>query len=391
MGKLMVVLLSMIPILVTGCWSRREINELAFVTAIAVDQEAERGEYRITVQVAKPKMFAKEAQAGAGMEKKFELYTATGATPADAVRNLSQQVPRRLLFAHNRLVIFGEGVARSGVLPSLDYFEREGQLRFLAWVLVARGKAQELLKPEVDLENLPAESITRLIKYREEVSKAYASNMRNLLNALNAEGKSPVASRVDILPGVGKNVKPKARLTGAAAFKQDKLVGWLSEKETRGLLWITGQFKTGVITVDLPELGGKASFKAERSKSKITPELRDGRWFMTIEIKTEGDLGDQTCVKNVVEPGRIETMETRVAAVIKQDVLAALRKAQQEYKTDIFGFGQIISRRYPRDWRMIKGNWETIYPMVTVDVKVKTQIRRTGMISKATIPGKGSR
>ena len=53
-------------------------------------------------------------------------------------------------------------------------------------------------------------------------------------------------------------------------------------------------------------------------------------------------------------------------------------KAQRQYRSDIFGFGEVIHREDAKYWKKIQGEWDEVFPHVPVVVEVDLQIRRTG-------------
>lgn len=383
---ILLLLTALLLCMPAGCWNRQEINELAFVMAVGLDRASGGEPYRVTIQVAKPKAFTKE-KGGSPQEKNFEVYTATGATPSEAVRNLSRQVPRRLLLSHCRMILISERLAAAGVEPVLDFFERSHEFRETVWVLVDRGEAHDLLKAEIDMENIPAETISHLIKNSGETSRGYNVIMKDFLKSINTPGADPVAASVEFLPGTVPGGKPKARLAGVAVFRRDRLAGWLDGQEARGFLWVVGKAKTGIIVLDAPGGQGKIAFQFLRARRKLTPEIRDDRFVIKLEVDTEGILADINVMEIASghsmtereQEALVKEVERRVEAAIKDEVQAALRKAQQEYQTDIFGFGQVIRRRFPQEWQMVAEQWYEIYPFVEVQIEVNAKLSASGL------------
>ena len=81
--------------LCSGCWSRREIQDLAFVTALGVDKGPEDGTLKLTVHIAKP--FAVAGGEGKKEpEKPFLVATSIGSTSIEATRNFVKKTPGRL-------------------------------------------------------------------------------------------------------------------------------------------------------------------------------------------------------------------------------------------------------------------------------------------------------
>ena len=60
----------------------------------------------------------------------------------------------------------------------------------------------------------------------------------------------------------------------------------------------------------------------------------------------------------------------------------ALHVAQSEYKTDIFGFGEAIYRKYPKLWETIKDDWNNEFEDLPVNIAVSVKLKQLGQITK---------
>ncbi|MCL6635676.1 MAG: Ger(x)C family spore germination protein, partial [Peptococcaceae bacterium] len=81
-----------------GCWSRREISELAIILAAGVDYTAD-GKVQLTLQIARPGSFAGAPTGEGGGAKEGStvwVASAAGKTIFEAQRNLAAQVSRHL-------------------------------------------------------------------------------------------------------------------------------------------------------------------------------------------------------------------------------------------------------------------------------------------------------
>jgi spore germination protein KC len=82
----------------------------------------------------------------------------------------------------------------------------------------------------------------------------------------------------------------------------------------------------------------------------------------------------------VGEAETLEMLEQEKEKAIKRDVEAALRRSK-ELKSDFLGLGDRLYREYPDVWEKVKDNWRDAWlPHVAVDVKVTSEITRTGLI-----------
>lgn len=88
---------------------------------------------------------------------------------------------------------------------------------------------------------------------------------------------------------------------------------------------------------------------------------------------------------DITKPGILEELEERQKAAIEDEIMAAVFKAQ-ELNADIFGFGEAVRRKYPKQWKQLEDKWDEIFPTLEVNMVVDAKIRRTGKITKPAEP-----
>ncbi len=382
-----IVLLQAVSLI--GCWNRQELSSLGLVMALAIDQAPEKNKVSITVQLANPREVKQPSKTGGGGTKPVWVATNTGYSFSDALRNFVSISGRKLFYAHNQVIVIGEEAARKGVRPFMDFLSRNYQIRRTSWVVVAKGvKGARILQFQSEMEKVPAMEISSLIKAKVDASTAAGIDIHDFIEKLTGDGIEPIAGGIELTnrtqPEGGEAGKDKneVSLTGTAVFKEDKLVGWLNKPETRGLLWILGQVNRGIIVVESPkDIKKPVALEITRASGAVAPEFRNGKLVIKIKIKEEGNLGENMSEVDVTRPGVIKTLEDEQKKVIENEIRAALKKAQKEFKTDIFGFGASVSRNYPNEWNKIKSRWSGMYPDLAVELDVATKIRQQGMVS----------
>jgi len=374
----------------TSCWNRREIETLGFVLAVGVDKAAEEGKIMLSVQIAKPFALAGPSVVA---ERPFWLVSSTGYTVFEAIRNFLSQSPRRPFWAHNRFILIGEELAREGIMEIIDLFARDGESRRTVQVVIVKGaKAVDLLQAEFELERLPSEGAQGiLLGSLAGLGTTVGTELNDLLQMLELPGMEPVALRAEIvdrppdvdLRGQSKRdvISTSARLSGAAVFKKDKLVGWLGPKQTRGLLWIKGEIKGTVLVVEYPnEQDRLITVEVIRASSKVTPKIIDGKPQIKIEINVEGNLGEtQVFFDPITQLEKWASIERRVAEAIRGEVQSVLDAAQKEYKSDIFGFGTSFYRNYYKEWERMQADWDRLFQELAVEIDIRTGLRRSGL------------
>lgn len=94
----------------TGCWNRRELNELAVVLAVGIDKVDDQ--YEVTVQVVAPSQMSRNR---IGDRAPVVVYSTKALTLFEALRDITTKSSRKLYIAHIHLILFNENVARGGI------------------------------------------------------------------------------------------------------------------------------------------------------------------------------------------------------------------------------------------------------------------------------------
>ncbi|MDF2671248.1 MAG: grkc, partial [Paenibacillus sp.] len=111
----------------TGCWDRKEVNDLAIVMATAIDQlDNDRVELSIQIFIPRSTGGAQELSSSGKSQsgsKSTMVHSASGTTVADAMSHLQAKLSRRLFWGHAEVFVFGEARARKGISDDMDYFQ----------------------------------------------------------------------------------------------------------------------------------------------------------------------------------------------------------------------------------------------------------------------------
>lgn len=376
---LKIMIVSFMALNLTGCWDNVELDKIAIVMGIGIDESPKIGEVDMTVQVANTAGI-KSSSTDIG-SKKTESYfnlKGTGDTIFNIVRGFSKKASRKIFLAQNQVIILGRGIAEEGLGQYIDFFCRDHETRSLVWILISDETANEILDVKSDFESIPSISIKELVKEQQYNSEAPMVDLHKFASRLMSKTTSPIAPIIKV--SMEGNIK-KAYVSGTAVFKKNKMIGEMNKVETRGVLWTIGEVKTGSIVTADPGSNNKVSLEITRASSKIIPEIEDGRIRMKIKIKEEGNLGDQSDSNDLAIPKVLEDIEKEKASVIKNEVMLALKKAQS-LDADVFGFGEAIYQKYPKEWKSIEGDWDKIFKNISVDIVVEAKVRRTGKIGK---------
>lgn len=380
--------------LATGCWSKRELNELAIATGIAVDKKGD--EYIYTAQVLLPSEL--EARGGSS-HVPVVTYRASGKTISEAARSLVQLASRQIYVGHLRVLIFGEELAREGIGHLLDVFSRYPELRIDFFLMVAKGtEAANVLNVLEHQEKIPFLHLHRSLTAAERLwAPTNGINLDDLIGALRSEGRNPVLTTVELRGPVSEGndlsnlqkVSPPARLAvnGLAAFKKDRLVGYLNEEESKGYNFIDNHVTRTMEQISCK--GGRAGVELMGVDSVVKGEYREGeKPRIHINIEAQGEVNEVSCDVDLSDPHTLSEFEREVERGIEHKIRNVIKKTQTEMKSDIFGFGEKIRRANPQAWKKLKQRWEQEYPHLPVTVKVIVELDNTRSILDPVYGGK---
>lgn len=378
-----------VAVFVTGCWSRRELNDLAIAVGLGIDKVGSK--YHVSVQVVEPSEVAGNKSSGVAP---VTMYQATGNTLLEALRKMTTISPRKIYIAHLRVIVFGESLAREGIAEALDFMTREPEIRDDYFIVVAKdAKAMDTLKILTNLEKVPS---VRLFSTLDTSEKQWAPTtavkLDELISDLVSEGKHPVLTGLNVIgdASVGetkKNVETilspaELQYSGLAVFKKDKLIGWLSNEEGKAYNYINNHVKSTAGSVTCPD-GGKITLKVTRSNSKIIGSIRDERPIINIEVSTEVNVAEVQCHLDLRNEKNIVEIENRANRKLEGLIDDTISRVKQDYKVDIFGFGEAIHRSNPKEWKKLKKNWDQTFENIPVNIKVTYEIKRLGKVSNS--------
>lgn len=380
MKKLLLTLLfAMQSSVLAGCWDRIEINDVALVTGLGIDQINEKN-IELTAEMHIPRAIGGAGNPGGGSSSgnaQTFIRSGVGRTIADAISDLQQKIPRRVFWGQTKVVVFGEAMAKNGIREQLDFLTRHSQPRLRSYMFVANGTAKDILVLLPPLERASSEVLREMAV--SEVLKSVT--LKELLQMVSGDGQGASMPMVKKLtPEPGKKWKETiAYIHQTAIFKKDKMIGSINDNLTRGLLWIRDEIKEANITIE-PEKGeGYVSSRILRADTELIPRVEDGKWKVTVKASTTADVIVNGSDLNLMNPEIVLKLQKKLEEDIEHLMARTVQLVQKEMHADIFGFAEQFHRKYPQSWKSVKPNWEERFPAVEVAFEVKANIRRPGL------------
>ncbi len=369
----------------TGCWDRMELNDRSIWLATGMDAKKD-GEIRVSGQVVIPSTMQPQ---GGSTGDKFFVISAGGKSVNDALSNIQGKLSREIFLGQRRSTLIGETLAKRGLKKHLDFIVRPADLNMRTGAFIIKnGTAEEALRIIYPLELIS--SLTALKEYG-NLAKHGDDTMLNFLVAANSEGIPPILPAVEIKSQEenhsNQEVSSNAsiEMAGVAIFNQDlKLRGYLNMKESKDLYWIKGILKKNTLSLLLH--GENASLNVIKMSSKFIPEKNEqNKIKMTLKLKCKGMLVENNTNLDLLDLANVKILEKKMEEMVKKEVMNTIKKVQTEYRTDVFGFGEAIHRKYPDEWKKMKGNWEQSFSELDISLIVDVKINQVGLSGPSTL------
>ncbi|KAA1181925.1 Ger(x)C family spore germination protein [Paenibacillus sp. B2(2019)] len=381
MGRRMARLcLSMVMIaLLTGCWDSRELTDIGFVVAMAIDK-GETKNIRVTVQIVNPINVSSTQGGGSPAPLPPTTYSAEGNNVFDATRVLSRKLSRQLHYGHAVVLLVGEELATTqGIKKLFDGIERDSEFRPSATMVIARGTTgEEIIKQRTSLDNSPAIKIKKMVA---ETEKAFGENIDEkiyqVIQAIVSSGKEPTITGIQL---DSTNKEDKLMANGIATFKDGKLMRWLDGNESRGFLWVLGRVNSTLLTMDWNDQPHTIGIENIRTKSSFHSSFdKSGKPIIEVKIGADANIGEVDVPIDITNPRLFLQIERLYMQAVHDEAVATIKLMQQQ-KSDIFGFGEVVHRDHPKQWRTLKRDWNDVtFPTIEVKVKVEAYLRNTGL------------
>ncbi|MGG3800949.1 Ger(x)C family spore germination protein [Metabacillus fastidiosus] len=376
----------------TACWDHKELNDIGIVSGIAVEK-GETDKYRFTVEVINASELSKQ---GAQGNTPVISYSLEGNSISELTTKVMKGLMRSPDYSHTRVVVIDEEIAKEGLLEFLDFFERTGEIRNDFNIFVSKGvKASDVITVVDPVQKVPGIKMnTQAQNFFKEWGGDPNVRMTDFIRALTSKGRNPVAQAVTIEgnPAVGKSVEnnkevvPPANfvLDGLAVFKDDKLAGMMSVEDTRNYLW-TQNLKRTILTASCEQDNRYIDVHIVSSKTEKNVQYKNGRLYINLKIDGEAKLLGTQCSQDLKLIKTMSLYEDYMNKEISKLIKGTIEKAQSEYHSDIFGFGEVLRRQDYKSFKKLQDEWDEIFTEAEVNIVSDLHLRRAGIRNRSSI------
>lgn len=389
MKQLLLLCSLILMLLLSGCWSKREITDIGIILGMAIDR-AEEG-YEITVEAMKPGSLNPQLTT---QSSPAILFSAKSRTICEGFRKLAYVMPRVPYVAHVSEVLIHEDVAKEGLAELMGCLMRDDELRYSTLLFIVKDvKAQNVLGIMTIMETVAANKILKITRLASKINSAvYDVNLTEFVNAMVADGQEAYVPGFTVVhgeenPDEGKkfdNIQttdPKVfiKLIPYAVFKGDRLIGWLDEDHAKRLNLLLDKVDNTMIATPCDK-DRYIVIETLREKTRYSIRFKDGQPQITVFVKMRARLCEMNCPLQLTDKKKIDQLEQTFEATIKRDLEETIQYMKNELQSDLVGFGEMIRKKDPYYWKQIKDEWDERFLTLPVEVKVDVKITDYGSI-----------
>lgn len=293
---------------------------------------------------------------------------AKGLTPGQTDQNRQRMLDKVFVYGTDRIFVIGEEYATYGITSILEERARNPYTTDMAFAMISRGKAEDILKFRMKNYTSTSEYLEGLMESL-KWSNFFSQNYKiiDIMVRVHGEGRNLVLPYVEI-------EKDRIIVSGLALFNKDKMIGHLNINEARILNILKENNVVGVLS--LQQEPNKYIDISVLSEKRVKCIRIGEKYKFLIELKFNGEVINNVLTKELLEDlDTKKLIEQQFEKQVEKECEAFIKKMQVQYKADLLDLGREGAAKYGRrkniDWNEVATNAE-------IKVKAKVDIYSQG-------------
>ena len=402
----LILVLTVSSLSLTGCYSTRGVETLAYAVAIGIDKGDGNNKLKVTLQLAV--LSDSSSDGGGTTQSQKSTITSVDCSSIDTgISLINSYISKKVNLSHCKAIIFSEEFAYGGLSEEIFTFVNNLEVRPNCNIIISRCKALDYLKNvQPTLESVSARYYELILNSSEYTAYSQNITLKDFYNSLLNSSSSPCA----ILGGVNNKstqelyasssiynsegsykadetpiISPNGiENMGLTVFSGDKLVGELDGSQTLSHLLVTNNLKSAVISIPNPYSQSSviSIYITQTKKTKTSLKFLNNYPYITCNISITGNILSLEEGLDYSNEDVIKTIEEYTNSYLEQNILSYLYKTSKEYKTDIANFGKYGLKNYLtwKDWA--DSNWSSNYQNSFFTVNVDSTIQSGQLFTK---------
>lgn len=380
-----VVLVIVFCFVLPGCVDYDEINQLAIVSLIGVD-ETDQGKKIVYYQIVNPTGLS-VSQKGGGIKAPVYNYRIEGNSWAELTVLALKTLPRKLFAQHYQGYVVSERLARKGLREIINFLDANPDRRMATNVYISRRPLTEFMNSYITLERMPG----RAMRSTQRIAEADAgltekhTRLNDLAKHLETseptfitlfDFNEPAMKTTDgfeyIIGNAGNYV-----VSGCAIFKRDRMIGSLNSKEATMNYLLHGAVDNPILSVLMPGREKVELQIVSSPKIKKRYHWRGQNPELSLHMKMNLSLITNN-QETKLTVSNLSMIESRFDATLKKELDALLAKARQN-DWDLLGIERDMDLRSGSQW-MKRRNEHDGWKKTKVTIKVTSRVTKVGAL-----------
>lgn len=340
--------LLLLPFILTGCWSKYELQNMNYATAVGVDYVD--GQYTIYAQLLDFSTVAKLEGQQKAEQPPIWVGRGKGISFTDAVNDLYSTSQQRLNWGQISAILFSERLLKERKVGEvLELINRYREIRYSAWLFSTRDPIDEILMATPFYRLSPKASILHNPEqnYRQRSILAPIRLQKFVMDS-NEKARISYIPELSIRKDQWKeNQKPHEllRFSGIQIYDKDNYYSRMSLEDIKGLPWLNKH--TIRLPVDLfSDKKLIAVLVAEKPEYDVKPSVKYGKAYFDISINVKAGVNELH--EDVTEQELTQMAQKEIERQIRQTFQTAVEK-----EIDIYNLGESLFRRNPYEWKRL--------------------------------------
>ncbi|THF76385.1 Ger(x)C family spore germination protein [Cohnella fermenti] len=341
-------------LLLTGCWSSSEIQNVTYAKAIGLDYK--NGAYHVYVQALDFSSVAKsEAQGQSTSMPGIWIGHGQGRTMNLAINNLFQTAQMHIAWGHVTAAVLSQDILDSGKIEDvLDMVNRFPESRYTTWVYGTRMPIDKLLAISSLFNMSPLDSILHnpTPSYKEDSTMPPLQAMTFIANQHERSASTYLPSLAYTDQNWNRNNEPHDLfyIEGAFFNRDDDVHGYMPKSKLTGFSFMQPEMHRAPLLLEQDgELIGTLSIGLP--KIKIKPVVRGD------EVRFRIKATYLAAMYEYLSPMTYDEMVGLAAQRIKEQILATYTEALKQH-IDVYELEKKLYRKHPKLWRKLSNDGE---------------------------------
>ena len=366
----------------SGCFNYSELNDYAIATGMAIDKI--NNGYEVSFLISN---LPKSSNTSGGKDYRTVVYSGTGKTILEAVKQVGLISPKELYIGHLSVLIISDNVAKDGINPVLEFLLQEPRSKKNFQVAISKSnKAKDILSITSPLTDFPSQNLATNLKTTSNLQGSVnATDFNTVLYKLINNGIDLTLNGFYIVGDIKSGAKnsnmetnkPNAyiKLTPLSIFKDDKLVGWANKNESKGINIINNNIKELYLNIKCD-----TGYVVVNTENIETKKYIDKNGNITINTNGKASINEINCNIDLTNQKNINKLEKKVESKIKELELEAI-ELSKKYNSDLFGIGLMYYGKYPKKYKNIN-SFSEFYSNTKFKINNNFKISSSGSIKQ---------